>query len=562
MRKSRDYAALAAGMHRQPTFGEMEEVIKRDFPLKLPNRNYITLWNSPELTQFRGVEDAIEGFEERVHKQREMDEEIRTVARENGVNTVDLSHVAAALQRQETMMGAMEQHQNDLAEHTRRQQEGMRHEVMAQMQVLAEQQRQAQQRAAMAEEVSRRHVDTVMADRDRLATIVENTSGGTTNQYTTNNIDNRVTNNNSYHTTQMLDQSIHNQAITMMRSHADQFGQYMHQQRLSQEQMMQLLFEHIRRNQRPEIQLQILGGGSPPPPPPPGAGAIMASSGPPSRRARRPRAATPYEPAVGPSPPPPPPPPSSGALAIENFKPPPAPAVPSPTPAPTIPKARPPRKIQEAAAPEAPKRPRGRPRKDATARIAEPPPPPPPPAPPAPGPTAPLVAPEVPKAVPKAKAKSASKRSLEPTMPNVLRKEPAPNEPVAKRPRGRPRKQPQADAPQVFDISANDGNDGPPKGRNKKVIKKVPVVKQTAKALGGEESVPKPSARPTRPNRSRKVPEAAPETRKAPSRKVKIDDKPKDTPALEKKKRGRPPGSRNKKSLAVTQQLEKVATTA
>ena len=64
MSKNRDYAALAAGMHKQPTFGEVEEVLKRDYPLKLPNRSYITLWNSPELAQFRNVEEAVDGFED------------------------------------------------------------------------------------------------------------------------------------------------------------------------------------------------------------------------------------------------------------------------------------------------------------------------------------------------------------------------------------------------------------------------------------------------------------------------------------------------------------------
>ena len=80
--KSYEYSSLAAGMRKRPTFGEVEDITKKDYPLKLPSRSYITLWNSPELSQFRNVQAEMDGFEERVHKKRELDEEIRTVAGE------------------------------------------------------------------------------------------------------------------------------------------------------------------------------------------------------------------------------------------------------------------------------------------------------------------------------------------------------------------------------------------------------------------------------------------------------------------------------------------------
>ena len=105
------------------------------------------------------------------------------------------------------------------------------------------------------------------------------------------------------------------------------------------------------------------------------------------------------------------------------------------------------------------------------------------------------------------------------------------------------------------------GDDAPPPTKRNKAIKKVPVVKSVAKSLG-DDSAPAPSANPTRQTRNRKVPEAEPQTKKPPTRKVKIDEAPKGA-TLEKKKSGRPPGSRNKKSLAVTQHLEKsIATVA
>ncbi len=54
--KERNYEALVAGMHKKETFEGAEEVIKKDFKLKLPDRRYIHMWNSPEISQFRGVQ--------------------------------------------------------------------------------------------------------------------------------------------------------------------------------------------------------------------------------------------------------------------------------------------------------------------------------------------------------------------------------------------------------------------------------------------------------------------------------------------------------------------------
>ena len=55
-----NYAELSAKMREKPTFGVAEEVIKKDFPLKLPNRTFINLWNTPEISQFRGYQDDLD----------------------------------------------------------------------------------------------------------------------------------------------------------------------------------------------------------------------------------------------------------------------------------------------------------------------------------------------------------------------------------------------------------------------------------------------------------------------------------------------------------------------
>ena len=48
------YEVLTSKLRVKPTFTSAEEVIRKDFKLKLPSRRYIHLWNTPEISQFRG----------------------------------------------------------------------------------------------------------------------------------------------------------------------------------------------------------------------------------------------------------------------------------------------------------------------------------------------------------------------------------------------------------------------------------------------------------------------------------------------------------------------------
>ena len=58
--KERSYDALVAGMRKVSTITDAEEVIRTQGKIKLPDRRSITLWNSPELGQFRGVNESLE----------------------------------------------------------------------------------------------------------------------------------------------------------------------------------------------------------------------------------------------------------------------------------------------------------------------------------------------------------------------------------------------------------------------------------------------------------------------------------------------------------------------
>ena len=43
------YESLAAGMHKEPTLGEVQQVTGKDFKFKTPDRRYLQMWNSLEI---------------------------------------------------------------------------------------------------------------------------------------------------------------------------------------------------------------------------------------------------------------------------------------------------------------------------------------------------------------------------------------------------------------------------------------------------------------------------------------------------------------------------------
>ena len=65
------YDQLASKMRVEPTFAIAEEVIKKDFKLKLPSRTAIHIWNSPEISQFRGYQEELDNVEDRKHTPNE-----------------------------------------------------------------------------------------------------------------------------------------------------------------------------------------------------------------------------------------------------------------------------------------------------------------------------------------------------------------------------------------------------------------------------------------------------------------------------------------------------------
>ena len=111
--KERTYEALVAGMHKKETLEGAEAVIKKDFKLKLPDRRYIHMWNSPEISRFRGVQELMDKQEATRGVVEQEKADMRRVAREEGVSTPDVSYVHEAMQAQPQQASAFSEHISD-----------------------------------------------------------------------------------------------------------------------------------------------------------------------------------------------------------------------------------------------------------------------------------------------------------------------------------------------------------------------------------------------------------------------------------------------------------------
>ncbi len=54
MKNNIEYETLVEGLRKVPTFEIAEAIARKDFPLKLPERKWLTIFNSSEISQFRG----------------------------------------------------------------------------------------------------------------------------------------------------------------------------------------------------------------------------------------------------------------------------------------------------------------------------------------------------------------------------------------------------------------------------------------------------------------------------------------------------------------------------
>ena len=300
-------------------------MIKKDYPLKLPNRTSLHIWNSPEISAFRGFQEDLNASEQAKETHTRETLEIRQAARESGAHTPDMDLVHGMLTHQRQQAGAIDQHARNLHDLHTRSMEGLRMEQRAELERLAAAQNIAANRSRIAEEALQGVRDTMLEHRNFIGQLASQQGVQPPVVQET-----ALTTIHNHH----YDTNLHNNVMNVMNSQASQFGAYMHQQNLNAEQMQRLLYEHLSRQQQPVIhimrppdeqpmQIEAFSGGGPPPPPPSGSKAKVGT-----KKKDKDKEPRPINITYGTGPPPPPaPPPAAAVLA------------PDPIPVPTIPSA-------------------------------------------------------------------------------------------------------------------------------------------------------------------------------------------------------------------------------
>jgi len=313
MVKSRDLETLAANMRKKQTWADIEETLKNDPRIMLPDRRALTMWNSFELARFRGVDEDFEEFEDRKRDVNQRQAEVVQTARNGDSNMVDLGHVASALDAQTKRIDMWAQHHQDFAETDRQQRASMYHEQQGAMNDISRAAHTAAQKAEMAAHVTQLHIDRSVADRDMITAAiaaagvphtnvhnvhnyyntdasVHNTDATThnhthntdasvrnidaTTHHHTNHVDQSVTNTSNT----QYDQTVHTQMMAFMQTHQAQIGEAMQRFNLTAEEAVKKLHLHIKNTQEDhDGDVVMNSGGRPPPPQPPGNGAVVSS---------------------------------------------------------------------------------------------------------------------------------------------------------------------------------------------------------------------------------------------------------------------------------------------
>jgi hypothetical protein len=152
MAPNRNYESLVAGMRERPTIFDAEDVLQKDYKVRFPDRRAITLWNTPEISQFRGVQEAHDEMEERQHNAQLEQMELRRAANASETSMPDMQFVAAEVMRSRQSEGALRDAMASQAAAHAQQLRGMQEETMAQMTRLAAESAAASKRSELAEQ--------------------------------------------------------------------------------------------------------------------------------------------------------------------------------------------------------------------------------------------------------------------------------------------------------------------------------------------------------------------------------------------------------------------------
>ncbi len=272
--KERDYESLRA-MRVAPTITTAEEVIRTQPKIKLPDRRAITLWNSPELSQFRGVSEGLNEEEERRHVAQAAQLDVRQAARAGGVPQPDIAFMQQAAAQANQQQGAMGQHLADMMATNQHQQRAMAAEMAGAVQGLFAANAEAANRQRVADGVTRDLVDRRMAEVQRLVAAREAVAPVT-------NIDSSVHTTNHMHQAPHVEMTQHNATLNYIGANLQGIGIQMQKNNQTQEQMIRevgaVVAEVERQNRAaPAGMVFAVSGSGGPPPPAPGAAGILRS---------------------------------------------------------------------------------------------------------------------------------------------------------------------------------------------------------------------------------------------------------------------------------------------
>ncbi len=238
MKKNFEYETLVEGLRKVPTFEIAEAIARKDFPLKLPERKWLTIFNSSEISQFRGIQSDMDATAMNRNKVDSEKNAINRAAHDANVSTPDMTFVHEVVNQQRNMAASFDAHLSDLDRLHAQRMASQGHETRAELERLANLQAESEKKARMAETALNAFRDIQDEDRLRLARIAERQ--GVVN----NHIDQSVVNN----TTVVDNTNQHNQVLQLVHAHGHNFGEFMRQQNMNQEEMMRLIHEHVRRN--------------------------------------------------------------------------------------------------------------------------------------------------------------------------------------------------------------------------------------------------------------------------------------------------------------------------
>ena len=218
--KERDYSTLLAGMRKAPTITDAEEVIRTQGKIKLPDRRSITLWDSPELSQFRGVNEDSEKAEEKRHVAQVEHLEAKQAASSQGTPLPDVQFVQQAAAAAQQQAAAMSQHVIDLENTSQHHQRAMAAELKAALDGMYQAQAGAANRQKMADEVARGFQNKHMADIQRLLEAREASVPSA-------NIDSSVHHTTHQHNTVMQEQTVQNNLLNYISANLQGIGAQM-----------------------------------------------------------------------------------------------------------------------------------------------------------------------------------------------------------------------------------------------------------------------------------------------------------------------------------------------